>query len=64
MPYGVKRQGKKWITYNTETGDVKGTHGTYQDAMAQKQLLYAKKHGWSPGGKRPARKYRYKKKKK
>lgn len=45
MPYNVRRRGNKWVTYNTETGDVKGTHDTREGALKQMRLLYHVKHG-------------------
>jgi len=44
MPYGVRKDGNKWITYNTETGDVKGTHDTKEKAQKQMRLLYMVKN--------------------
>ena len=51
MPYSVRRQGNKWITYNTETGDTKGTHATKEKAVKQMRLLYMVKHGGTPRNK-------------
>lgn len=48
MPYDVKKQGNKYVTYNTETGDVKGTHDTREKAMKQLRLLYMVKSGKEP----------------
>jgi len=46
MPYNIREtKGGKWETYNTETGDVKGTHATREKALAQMRLLYAVEHG-------------------
>jgi len=42
MPYGVKKKGSLWITYNKETGQVKGKHATKKKAVAQMRLLYMK----------------------
>lgn len=59
MPYGVRydkdRKGKKWVTYNTRTGDVKGTHETKAGAERQRNLLEGLKHGWKPTGKKARR---------
>ena len=48
MPYAVRRQGEIWITYNKETGDVKGKHKSREDAMKQMRLLYGVEHGMVP----------------
>jgi len=45
MPYSVRKQGDVWITYNTETGDVKGKHPTREKALAQMRLLYQVERG-------------------
>ena len=50
MPYDVRKQGKKWITYNSESGEVKGTHASKEKALAQMRLLYGVEHGWTPTG--------------
>ena len=51
MPYGVRKQGNKWITYNTETGEKKGTHDSKEKANKQMRLLYMVKHGGTPRNK-------------
>ena len=48
MPYAVVRRGKKWLTINTETKDVKGTHSSREEAMSQMRLLYGVERGWHP----------------
>lgn len=48
MPYGIKKQGSKWITYNKDTKKVKGTHDSYKKAVAQMRLLYGVEHGMVP----------------
>jgi len=48
MPWDVKKQGNKFITYNTETGEVKGKHDTREKAMKQQRLLYMWKSGHEP----------------
>lgn len=48
MPYGIKKRGKKWITYNRDTGEIKGTHDSFAKAEAQRRLLEGIKHGWKP----------------
>ena len=45
MPYAVRKQGDRWITYNKDTGDVKGKHATREEAMSQMRLLYHVKGG-------------------
>uniref|UniRef100_A0A6M3IG25 Uncharacterized protein n=1 Tax=viral metagenome TaxID=1070528 RepID=A0A6M3IG25_9ZZZZ len=45
MPYAVRKQGEKWITYNSDTGDVKGKHDSKEKANKQLRLLYMVKHG-------------------
>lgn len=55
MPYIVRRRGEKWLTVNSETGEVKGTHDSKAKATAQLRLLYGVKHGWHPTG-APAKK--------
>ncbi len=51
MPYAIKKQGKNWITYNSETGESKGIHDTKEKAMKQMRLLYMIKHGGTPRNK-------------
>ena len=45
MPYEVEKRGNKWVTINTDTGDVKGTHDTKEGALRQMRLLYHIKGG-------------------
>lgn len=45
MPYEIKRKGEKWLTVNSETGEVKGTHDSKQKAVAQLRLLYGVEGG-------------------
>ena len=40
MPYEVVKRGEKWLTINSETQDVKGTHDTKEEALRQMRLLY------------------------
>ena len=40
MPYDKRKQGEKWIVYNSETGDVKGTHDSEEKANKQMRLLH------------------------
>jgi len=54
MPWAVRKRGTKYVTVNTDTGKVKGTHTSKAKAEAQKRLLYAVKHGWHPTGKKKA----------
>ena len=51
MPYAIKKRGTKWITYNKETGETKGTHVTREIAMKQMRLLYMVEHGGTPRNK-------------
>jgi len=51
MPYSVRKLGSKWITYNSDTGETKGTHATREKAMKQMRLLYMVKHGETPRNK-------------
>ena len=52
MPYTIRKKGNVWLTVNTETGKIKGTHRTKKLAEAQRRLLYGVEHGWKPTGKR------------
>ena len=45
MPYAIRKQGEKWITYNKATGDVKGRHDSREKAMSQMRLLYHVERG-------------------
>ena len=45
MPYDIRKKGDKWQTYNKDTGDVKGTHDSREDALRQMRLLYHVKGG-------------------
>ena len=40
MPYSVHKRGEKWVTVNSQTMDVKGTHNSKEKAMKQLRLLY------------------------
>ena len=51
MPYAIKKQGEKWITYNSETGETKGSHDTREKAVKQMRLLYMVKLGGTPRNK-------------
>ena len=48
MPYAIRRQENKWITYNSETKEVKGTHDSKEKAQKQMRLLYMVKGGGTP----------------
>jgi len=48
MPYDIRQKGDKWVTYNKETGDVKGTHDSREDAVKQMRLLYGVEGGMKP----------------
>jgi len=51
MPYKVEKKGEKWITRNTQTGKVKGTHDSKIKAQRQMNLLYGVESGeWKPTG--------------
>lgn len=52
MPYAVRKKGEKWLTVNSETGEVKGTHDSKQKAVAQLRLLYGVEHGMTPRSKK------------
>ena len=45
MPYDIRKKGDKWVTYNKDTGDVKGTHDSREGALKQMRLLYHVKGG-------------------
>ena len=52
MPYEIRRKGDQWVTYNKETGDVKGTHDSRDKAVKQMRLLYMVKSEKEPTGKK------------
>lgn len=52
MPYGIRKKGKKYETYNKDTGRVHGTFDTKPEAVAQFRLLQGVEHGWKPTGKK------------
>ena len=53
MPYRVEKRGNVWVTINTETGKVKGTHDSKIKAQRQMRLLYGIESGeWKPTGKK------------
>ena len=41
MPAKIRKQGKKYQVYNTDTGKVYGTHKSRAAALAQLRALYA-----------------------
>lgn len=43
MPYGVKKQGDKWVKYRTDTGKVVSHHDTKEKAEASIRAYYAQK---------------------
>ena len=45
MPYQIVKKGSKWLTINSETKDVKGTHDSREKALKQMRLLYHVMHG-------------------
>lgn len=48
MPYAIRRKGEKWVVYNSETGDIKGTHTSKEKATKQMRLLYMVEQGGTP----------------
>lgn len=52
MPYAVEKRGDKWVTINTETEKVKGTHDSKKMAIKQMRLLYMIEGGKKPTGKK------------
>jgi len=50
MPWGVRKKGSKWQTYNRDTGRVAGTHSTREKAEKQRRLLEMIRHGEKPRG--------------
>lgn len=55
MPYTIKKLGNKFTVVNTDTGKVKGKHGTRAGAERQRRLLEGVHRGWEPTGKRAKR---------
>ena len=41
MPWDVEKRGDEWVTFNKETGDIKGRHKSRAKANAQLQALFA-----------------------
>jgi len=50
VPYSIEKRGDKWVTFNSDTGDVKGTHDSKIKAIRQRKLLGGIRHGWKPSG--------------
>lgn len=48
MPYEIVRRRGKYQVVNSESGHVKGTHGTEKEAQKQINLLRGVEHGWTP----------------
>lgn len=48
MPYAVHKRGNRWVTINSQTREVKGTHDTREKAIRQMRLLYMVEHGGTP----------------
>lgn len=46
MPYKVIEKNGKWLTINSDTGHVKGSHESKEKAMKQLRLLYMIEKGW------------------
>jgi hypothetical protein len=40
MPFAIKSDGDKFVVYNEDTRDTKGTHDTREQAEAQLAALY------------------------
>lgn len=53
MPYRIKQKGDEFQVVNSDTGDVKGTHPTRRQAVAQLRALYA---NTKDAGGKPAKK--------
>jgi len=51
MPYDIRKQGDNWVTYNKDSGDVKGKHKSRAKAVAQMRLLYGVEGGMKVRGK-------------
>jgi hypothetical protein len=51
MPVKIEKLPGDEVRVSTP-GGVKAKHTTFQKAMAQKRLLNAVKHGWTPGRRR------------
>ncbi len=52
MPYDIEKRGDKFVVFNTDTKDVKGTHGSRIKAQRQINLLRGIESGWEPTGKK------------
>jgi len=50
VPYAVEKRGDKWVTINSDTNEVKGTHDSKAKATRQMRLLYMIKSGKKPTG--------------
>jgi hypothetical protein len=48
MPYEIKKDGNKFCVQNQDSGDTKGCHESYKDAVAQLRLLYMIDEGKRP----------------
>ena len=51
MPVKIEKLPGDEVRVSTP-GGVKAKHTTFQKAMAQKRLLHAVEHGWTPGRRR------------
>ena len=40
MPFAVEQRNGKWVTINSATGKIKGTHDSKAKAIRQMRLLY------------------------
>lgn len=41
MPWGVRKQGDKWVVYKEGSGEVVGRHPTKEKAIKHQRALYA-----------------------
>jgi len=51
-PYGLYKKGSQFVVKNQQTGHVKGTHASRENAMRQFRLLEGIAHGWKPTGRK------------
>ena len=52
MPAGVKKQGKIWVIYDKDTGEVKGHSTSRKKAQSSANARNAALHGWKPSYKK------------
>jgi len=59
MPYAKRKNSDgTFRVVNEKTGDVKMKSGTEEEADKQLRLLHGIEHGWTPRGRRQARRNR------